>query len=131
MFAPRPGQAVVMAGRLFVLVVTTDPRLEHLALVAVRAAGCLPMLGHADEDGPEAVRRIRPDVVLLDTTHPCAASAEFYEDAAALGVRVVALAPDGRDEDARAIARQQNAGCITLPAEYDLLPTTLRSSDVV
>jgi hypothetical protein len=119
-----------MAGRLFVLVVTTDPRLEHLALVAVRAAGCLPMLGHADEDCPEAVRRIRPDVVLLDTTHPCAASPEFFEDAAAMGVRVVALAPDGRDEDARAIARRQNAGCVTLPAEYDLLPETLRSPEL-
>jgi hypothetical protein len=119
-----------MAGRLFVLVVTGDPRLEHQALCAVRAAGCLPMLAHPDEDCPEALRRIRPDVVLLDTLHPCATLAQFYEEAAELGARVVALAPDARDGDARAIARRQNASCVTLPTEYDLFPATLRPAEL-
>jgi DNA-binding NarL/FixJ family response regulator len=120
-----------MAGRLFVLVVTGDSRLERQALCAVRAAGCLPMLAHADEDCPEALRRIRPDVVLLDTAHPCATSAAFYEEAAELGARVIALAPDARDDHARAIARRRNASCVTLPAEYDLFPETLRAVELV
>jgi hypothetical protein len=115
-----------MSGRLFVLIVTGDARLEHQAMSAVRAAGCLPMLGHADEDCPASLRRIRPDVVLLDSMHPCATSADFYEEAAELGVRVIALAPDTRDDHARTIARQQNASCVTLPAEYDLFAETLR-----
>jgi len=115
-----------MIARLFVLVVTDDPRLERQALCAVRAAGCLPMLGHADEAGPAALRRTRPDVVLLDTAHPCASSAHFYEEATELGARVIALAPDGRD-DARAIARHRNSGCVTLPMEYDLVPQALRA----
>jgi hypothetical protein len=119
-----------MAGRLFVLVVTEDPRLERQALCAVRAAGCLPMLGHADEDCPESLRRIRPDVVLLDTAHPCATSTRFYEEAAELGARVVALAPDARDDDARAIARRQNASCVTLPTGYDRFPETLRPPEL-
>jgi hypothetical protein len=119
-----------MGGRLFVLIVTSDPRLEHQAMSAVRAAGCLPMLGHADEDCPASLRRIRPDVVLLDTLHPCATSALFYEEAAELGVRVIALAPDARDDDARALARQRNASCVTLPTEYDLVPQTLRPADL-
>jgi hypothetical protein len=119
-----------MAGRLFVLVVTNDPRLERQALCAVRAAGCLPMLGHADEDGSDSLRRIRPDVVLLDTAHPCATSTGFYEEAAELGVRVIALAPDARDDDARAIARRQNAICVTLPAEYDRFSETLRPAEL-
>jgi DNA-binding NarL/FixJ family response regulator len=120
-----------MAGRLFVLVVSTDSRLERQALCAVRAAGCLPMLGHADEDCPESLRRIRPDVVLIDTMHPCATSARFYEEAAALGARVVALAPDARDDDARALARGRNASCLTLPTEYDLVPEMLRAAELV
>jgi DNA-binding NarL/FixJ family response regulator len=119
-----------MAGRLFVLVVTHDPRLERQALCAVRAAGCLPMLGHADEDGQESLRRIRPDVVLLDTAHPCATSAPFYDEAVELGVRVVALAPDARDDDARAIARCRNASCVTLPGEYDLFTEALRAAEL-
>ena len=119
-----------MVRRLFVLIVTGDPRLEHHALSAVRAAGCLPMLGHADEDCPASLRRTRPDVVLLDTLHPCATSAAFYQEAAELGARVVALAPDARDDHARAIARQQNASCVTLPAEYDLFPETLRPAEL-
>jgi hypothetical protein len=119
-----------MAGRLFVLVVTADPRLERQALCAVRAAGCLPMLGHDDEDCPTALRRTRPDVVLLDTTHPCAVEAQFFEEAAAMGARVIALARDGRHDDARALARTHNASCITLPAEYDLFPETLRPAEL-
>jgi DNA-binding NarL/FixJ family response regulator len=130
MFVLPSAQAVVMAGRLFVLVVTDDPRLERQALCAVRAAGCLAMLGHADEDGRESLRRTRPDVVLLDPMHPCATSARFYEEAAELGVRVIALAPDGRDDQARAFARARNSGCVTLPTEYDLVPETLRPAEL-
>jgi hypothetical protein len=115
-----------MAERLFVLVVTSDPRLERQALSAVRAAGCVPMLGHADEDCPASLRRTLPDVVLIDAVHPCASSGGLYEEAAALGVRVVALAPDTRDDHARALARRQNALCVTLPAEYDRFPETLQ-----
>jgi hypothetical protein len=115
-----------MTERLFVLVVTSDPRLERQALSAVRAAGCLPMLGHADEECPASLRRTLPDVILIDAVHPCASSAPFYEEAAALGVRVVALAPDTRDDHARAIAQRQNARCVTLPTEYDRFPETLR-----
>jgi DNA-binding response OmpR family regulator len=115
---------------LFVLVVTTDSRLERLALGAVRAAGCLPMLAHADEDCSTSLRRIRPDVVLLDTMHPSALSSEFYEEAAELRARVIALAPDGRDDDARA-ARQRNAPCVTLPTEYDLFAEALRAAELV
>ena len=120
-----------MAARLFVLVVTTDSRLERLALCAVRAAGCLPMLAHADEDCATSLRRIRPDVVLLDTMHPSATSAWFYEEAAELGARVIALAPDARDDDARAVARRRNAPCVTLPTEYDLFPEALRAAQLV
>jgi hypothetical protein len=119
-----------MAGRLFVLVITDDARLEHQALCAVRAAGCLPMLGHADEDCTESVLRTRPDVVLIDTTHPCAASPLFYQQAAELGTRVIALAPDARDDDAREIARLRNAGCVTLPTQYDLVSETLRPTEL-
>jgi DNA-binding NarL/FixJ family response regulator len=120
-----------MTGRLFVLVVTSDPRLERQALSAVRAAGCLPMLGHADEDCPASLRRTVPDVILIDTSHPCASSALFYQEAAALGVRVVALAPDARDDHARAVARRQNASCVTLPAEYDRFPETLKPRELI
>jgi hypothetical protein len=119
-----------MAGRLFVLVVTADPRLELQALCAVRTAGCLPVLGHVDEECPASLRRIVPDVVLLDPMHPCAGSAQFFEDAAALGVRVIAFAPDGRDDEARALARRRNASCVTLPAAYDVIAETLRQTEL-
>jgi hypothetical protein len=88
------------------------------------------MLGHADENCPDALRRIRPDVVLLDTAHACATSARFYEEAAELGARVIALAPDARDDDGRAMARLRNAACVTLPTEYDLFRQTLRPAEL-
>jgi hypothetical protein len=84
------------------------------------------MLGHDDEDCPTALRRTRPDIVLIDSMHPCAGSPAFFEEAAAMGARVIALAPDARDDHARALARRQNARCVTLPTEYDLMPETLR-----
>lgn len=88
------------------------------------------MLAHVDEDCPDSLRRIRPDVILLDTMHPCATSARFYEEAAQLGTRVIALAPDARDDDARAIARRRNSSCVTLPTEYDRFPETLRAAEL-
>ena len=130
MFSPRFLKAVVMPGRLFVLIVTSDSRLERQALCAVRAAGCLPVLGHDDEDCPESLRRIRPDVVLLDSMHPCASSARFYEEAAEMGARVIALAPDARDDHARDVARRQNAQSVSLPTEYDLFSETLRQAEL-
>ena len=114
-----------MSGRLFVLIVTNDSRLERQALLAVRAAGCLPMLGHADEECPAMIRRTLPDVLLIDTAHPSASAAGFYEEVAALGVRVVALAPDARDDQVRAMAGGPNLGRVTLPAEYDNFRDTL------
>jgi hypothetical protein len=63
-------------------------------------------------------------------THPCASSAPFFDEAADLGVRVIALAPDARDDHARAIARRCNSACVTLPADYDLLPATLRPMEL-
>lgn len=84
------------------------------------------MLGHADEDCPASVRRTLPDVILIDTLHPCASSPQFYEETAALGARVVALAPDWRDDQARVIARRQNARCITLPTDYERFSESLR-----
>ena len=88
------------------------------------------MLAHVDEACPDAVRRTRPDAVLLDTVHPCASSPEFFEEAAALGVRVVALAPDSRNDHARAVARRRMAACVTLPTEYDLVPTRLALAEL-
>jgi hypothetical protein len=122
--------AVLMGERLFVLIVATDPRLERQALCAVRAAGCHPMLGHDDEDCPAALRRTRPDVVLLDTLHPCAVDPAFFDEASAMGARVIALASDARDDDARALARRQNAYCVTLPTGYDLVSNTLRQAEL-
>lgn len=120
-----------MASRLFVLIATADLRLERQALCAVRAAGCLPVLGHADEECPAALRRIRPDVVLLDGTHPCAESPEFFKEAGALGVRVIALASDGHDDQARAVARERNASLVVLPTGFDRFRETLRPAELV
>ena len=119
-----------MAGRLFVLVVTTDPRLERQALCAVRAAGCLPMLGHDDEECLAALRRTLPDAVLLDTTHPRATSEEFFEEAAAMGVRVIGLASNSRNDVPPSFARPDREVCLTLPAEYDLAPARLRPAEL-
>jgi hypothetical protein len=83
------------------------------------------MLGHPDEECPAALKRTLPDIVLIDALNPCATSPAFYAEAAALGVRVITLASDARDDHARAVARRQNAPCVTLPTEYDLVPSTL------
>ena len=84
------------------------------------------MLGHADEDCASALRRTLPDVLLVDATHPCADDPALFEEARALGVRLIALAPDGHDAGARALARRHSGCCVTLPTEYDLVPETLR-----
>ena len=110
-----------MTARIFVMVFTENRRLEQMTLSLLHSAGCCPMLPAVDESPTEALRRVRPDAVLVDCEHSAAVSDRFFELADAYGIGVLIYGRETREADADLIARQQNVCKLVLPAEGNLL----------
>lgn len=110
-----------MTARIFVMVFTENRRLEQMTLSLLQSAGCCPMLPAADESPTEALRRVRPDAVLLDCEHPAAVSDRFYELADQYGIGILVYGRETREADADLIAHQQNVCRLVLPADGNLL----------
>lgn len=111
-----------MTARIFVMVFTENRKLEQMTLSLLRCSGCCPMLPAADEGALDAIRRVRPDAVMVDCEHPAAVSDRFFDLAGELGIGVLVYGRDTREADADLIARQQNVCKVVLPAEGNLLP---------
>lgn len=79
------------------------------------------MLPAVDESATEALRRVRPDAVLVDCEHPAAVSDRFFELADAYGIGILVYGREPREADADLIARQQNVCKVVLPADGNLL----------
>lgn len=114
-----------MTARLFVMVLTENRRLEQMTLSLLHGAGCCPMLPAVDESATEALRRVRPDAVLIDCEHPAAVSDRFFELADVFGVGILVYGREPREADADLIARQQNVCRITLPADGNVLADSI------
>jgi hypothetical protein len=110
-----------MTARIFVMVFTENDRLEQMTMALLQSAGCCPMLPAADEAPTEALRRVRPDAVLLDCEHPAAVSERFFELAGEYGIGILVYGRETREADADLVARQQNVCRLTLPADGNLL----------
>ena len=106
-----------MTGRIFVMVVTENAHLQQSTFSLLQAAGCLPILPTADETALDALRRTRPDAVLVDCEHPAAVSDRFFDLAGQYGVGVLVYGRETRETDVDLIARQQNVCKLPMPAD--------------
>lgn len=109
-----------MGCRTIVLVITESPALEQMTFALLHAAGCSPELPGVEESAVAAIRRTRPDAVLLDCEHPAAVSDRFFEVTEEYRIGVLVCGRDTREADADIIARQQNV-CRLPPAADGML----------
>lgn len=106
-----------MTARTLTMVITGNPRLEQVTFSLLHAAQCAPVAPAADESALAAMRRVRPDAVLIDCEHPAAVSDRVFELAAAQGIGVLIYGRETREVDVELIARQQNVCKLLLPVD--------------
>lgn len=108
-----------MTARILAMVITDNPRLEQVTFSLLHAAKCAPVVPAADESAPAAMRRLRPNAVLIDCEHPAAVSDRVFELADAQGIGVLIYGRETREADVDLIARQQNVCKLLLPVDGD------------
>lgn len=97
------------------LVLSTDVLAAALLAALVELEGYAPRFAHADEPAREALRRVRPAVVLIDCESAEACSAAVIGPATMIGVRVVLFGRPAVAHVLRACAEEFGVPALALP----------------
>lgn len=119
---PTPGSA---GARRRVLILTRELVAAGLLGALAEQAGCAPLFGERGEQGESALRRLRPDLVLLDAFHPAAVAPRLYAAAHRAGVRVVVFSATPPWDDLRRIAAVHDGVSFVAPGEHETLADCL------
>jgi DNA-binding response OmpR family regulator len=111
-----------------VLIIATDQLIGGLLGQLTDLTGHAAQFRRRDEEPSEAVRSIRPDVVLLDTAYNRTAIDRIAEAAAAVGAPVVYFAAAVPASELRRFAFERGAKYFPLPAGPKLLSRVLASA---
>jgi hypothetical protein len=109
------GQRGERAGRPAVLILPHDAAIGALMSELVGLAGYLPVFARADESLTQAVRRIRPAIVLVDCDHEWAFSDPMRAAIAESGGRVVLFSGGRSETELRQHAAAAHVGYFSLP----------------
>ena len=100
-----------------VLVLSDQPLVAALIGMLVELVGFVPAFAGVGELPEEALRRVRPlVVVLLDAELGAARSDLFFAQAAKRKVGLAVFGPTGSERQLAAIARQRGVPCVEVPA---------------
>jgi DNA-binding NtrC family response regulator len=113
------------ASRHDVLLLSADPLASALVGAAVELAGHAPRFPRAGESARDALRRLRPRVVLVDCDHE-ACSEEFIGPALMTGARVQLFRSRRTQRDTSDAARRLGLSIVEFPMEPDALTAFLR-----
>jgi hypothetical protein len=108
-----------------VLLLSADPLASALVGAAVELAGHAPRFPRAGESARDALRRLRPRVVLVDCDHE-ACSEEFIGPALMTRARVQLFRSRRTQRDASEVARRLGLSVVEFPMEPDALTAFLR-----
>jgi DNA-binding response OmpR family regulator len=96
-------------------VVSPDALAAALLGALVETEGYAPSFARAGESARDALRRLRPEVALVDCDAPEGCGAAFAGPARMMGTRVVLFGPPAAAERARACAEELGVAALTLP----------------
>lgn len=103
-----------------VLVLSDQPLVAALVGMLVELVGFVPAFAEAGERPEEALRRVRPLlVVLLDAQLDAARSDLFFAQAAKRKVGLAVFGPTGSERQLAAIARQRGVPWVEVPASSE------------
>ena len=112
--------------RMQVLVLAGETVLAALIGMLLELEEYEPVFAESDERPEDAIRRLRPPlIVMLDGQLDAAGSDLFYARAAAAGARVVLFSEPLAAEEIRAVARQRHLAFVAMPADRAALARVL------
>ena len=103
------------------LVLSDDPLAAALVAAAIEHYGVRPVFPGAGESPRDALRRLRPRVVLVDCEHGTACSESFFGPATMTGARIILYGAPELADDLRSLAAKHNLKSIVLPTDPEAL----------
>lgn len=108
-----------------ILVFSSDALAAALLAAAAELAGHAPCFARADETARNAVRRVRPRLVLIDVDHEETCSDEFIGPALMMQARVLMVRSKRSHRDASDLVDRLELRVLELPADYGSLTRQL------
>ena len=112
--------------RTKVLVLARETVLAALIGMLLELEHFEPVFAAPDERPEDAIRRLRPPlIVMLDGELDAASSDLFYTRATASGARIVLFSEPLAAEEIRAVARERRIPCVVMPIDRATLGRVL------
>ena len=111
-----------------VLVLSTDDLAGALLAALAETAGLAPAFAHASETPRDALRRLRPDLVLVDCEHELACSEQFLGPLRMTGATALVFGRGADAERLRALADAHAVRVFTLPLDAEELARAIREA---
>lgn len=102
-----------------VLIFSADPLAAALLAAAIELAGHAPHFAQREEPPRDALRRVRPKLVLIDCDHEESCSDEFVGPALMMQARVLLFRSKRTVRDASDFSQRLNLRVMELPLSYD------------
>jgi hypothetical protein len=112
--------------RSVVLIFSEDPLAAALIGAAVELAGLAPTFPMAREVPRDALRRLKPGLVLVDPDHGDACAPDFLGPALMTGARVLLVGSGRTRRDTAAVAAQFGLRSLSMPLDVQSIAGLLR-----
>lgn len=114
-----------MSDSLSVLILAREELISALLGLLVEATGHSVYFATPEENTPDAVRRIRPNVVIVDCDHrDC--TGDFMKAANEVGARLILFSASREPEYVRKVAALSHSQSFTFPIEPPRLDSMIR-----
>jgi DNA-binding NtrC family response regulator len=111
-----------------ILVIAKEPLIQTLMCSLVDLSGHRAAQPRSDEGVTTAIRRVRPDLLLLDCEHDSACEQEAYDAAAAVDAEVLLFTPARTNAEVADFARVRGLRSMALPIRLNEFSETLQTS---
>ena len=111
-----------------VLVLSTDDLAGALLAALAETAGLAPAFAGPAETPRDALRRVRPALVLVDCEHETACTEQFLGPVRMTGATALVFGRGVNAEQLRRLADQHQVRVFTLPLDADELARTIREA---
>lgn len=111
-----------------ILIISSDPLAAALLGAAVELTGHAPSFMQAEEPARNALRRVRPRLVLIDCDHEESCSDEFVGPALMMQARVLLFRSPRTTRDVRDFAQRLSLTVLELPFDHDEFMVIMNSS---
>ena len=119
--SPRLPTSRYDVSRHQILILSSDPLAAALLAAASELAGHAPHFVKQSEHARDALRRVRPRLVLIDCDHDESCSDEFIGPATMMNARILLFRSSRTKRDVTELATRLELRVIEMPMHYDAL----------